>query len=328
MTDPIRWGVLGASGFARRDMAPAIQASQGHVLVALATRSHDKAAPFREIAPGLRVHGNYDALLADPDIDAVYIPLPNTLHISFAIRALEAGKHVLVEKPIALRAEDVDPLIAVRDRTGLVCAEAYMIVHHPQWLFVRDLLDGNAIGDLLHVDGVFTFDNSAEPGNIRNNAATGGGALPDIGVYTYGATRWATRAEPERITHADIDWEEGCDVVARVGARFPGFSAQWLNSMRMAPEQIMRFHGREGVIQLTAPFNAGKSGEARVVWRGADRITHRKDWPGVNQYVLQVEAFGRAVRGEEPFPWSLEDARGTQRVIDMAFSAAGGRPPA
>ena len=328
MTDPIRWGILGASGFARRDMGPALHAARGHVLSALATRSPEKAAPFEALAPGLRVHADYESLLADPDIDAVYVPLPHNLHIPWAIRALEAGKHVLVEKPVALQADEIDPLIAARDRTGLVCAEAYMIVHHPQWHFVRGLLDDDAIGGLRHVEAVFTYDNSGEPGNIRNSAETGGGALPDIGVYSYGSTRWATRAEPERITHADLDWENGCDTVARVSARFDGFTAHWLNSMRMLPEQFILFHGQGGLIRMTAPYNAGKFREARVEWRGTDGVEHLRRWPGVNQYVLQVEAFGRAVRGEEAFPWTLEDAKGTQRVIDMAYAAAGGRPGA
>lgn len=326
MTNPIRWGVLGASDFARRSMAPAIHAASGHVLAALATRSPDKAAPFAALAPGLRVHDSYDALLADPEIDAVYVPLPHTMHVEWGIKALDAGKPVLIEKPVAMSEAEIAPLIAARDRTGLLAAEAYMIVHHPQWDCVRELIADGTIGRLRHVEGVFTYDNSADPGNIRNSAATGGGALPDIGVYTYGCTRWATGAEPEAITHTDIEWEDGCDVLARVSARFPDFTAHWVNSMRLLPEQFMLFHGDKGLIRLTAPFNAAKFGEAVVEWRGTDFVTHRRSWPGLNQYVMQVEAFGAALRGEKAFPWTLEDAAGTQRVIDMAYAKAGGRP--
>ncbi|MDB2407556.1 Gfo/Idh/MocA family oxidoreductase [Jannaschia sp.] len=328
MKDPIRWGVLGASDFARRSMAPAIHAASGHVLAALATRSPAKAAPFAAMAPGLRVHDDYDALLADPEIDAVYVPLPHTMHVEWGVKALEAGKPVLIEKPVAMSVAEIAPLIAARDRTGLLAAEAYMIVHHPQWAFVRELIGQGTLGTLRHVEGVFTYDNSSDPGNIRNAAATGGGALPDIGVYTYGCTRWATQAEPEAITHADIDWEAGCDAVARVSARFPGFTAHWVNSMRMLPEQFMLFHGDAGLIRLTTPFNAASFGEAVVEWRGRDFITHRRTWPGLNQYVYQVEAFGASLRGEAAFPWTLEDAAGTQRVIDLAYAAAGGRPAA
>lgn len=324
--DPIRWGALGASDFARRLMGPAIHAARGHVLAAVASRTPAKADGFAAFAPGLRVHDDYDALLADEGIDVVYIPLPHTLHVEWAIRALEAGKPVLVEKPVAMHADDIAPLIAARDRTGLTCVEAYMIVHHPQWHRLRTLLDDGAIGRLRHVDGVFTYDNSADPGNIRNRADTGGGALPDIGVYSIGSTRWATGREPVEITHADIDWEDGCDVLTRVSARFDGFTAHWVNSMRLLPEQFVLFHGETGLIRLTAPFNAGKFGEARLELRDRSGITRIETWPDVNQYVLQVEAFGAALRGEAPFPWTLEDARGTQTAIDMAYAAAGGRP--
>ena len=326
MTDTIRWGILGASNFARQEMAPAIHAARGHTLAAIASRTPEKAAPFAGLAPGLRVHDGYEALLADPEIDAVYVPLPHTLHVEWGVKALEAGKHVLVEKPVAMHADDIAPLIAARDRTGLVAAEGYMIVHHPQWQFVRGLLADGAVGRLRHVEGVFTYNNAADPGNIRNTAGTGGGALPDIGVYSIGSTRWATGAEPEAVTHADIEWEAGCDVLTRVSARFPGFTAHWVNSMRLLPEQFVLFHGDAGLIRLTAPFNAARFGEAQVEWRGTDGVTHRRSWPGVNQYVLQVEAFGAAIRGEAAFPWTLEDARGTQVAIDMAYAAAGGRP--
>ena len=188
----VRWGILGAAKFAREQMAPAIHAAKGAQLVALATSDAAKAAPFEAFAPGLRVLPDYDAVLADPGIDAVYIPLPNSLHVEWTRRALEAGKHVLTEKPIAMQASEIDAVIALRDSTGLVAAEAYMIVHHPQWHQVRDWVQGGAIGELRRVNATFTYDNSGDPGNIRNAVATGGGSLPDIGVYTLGCARFVT----------------------------------------------------------------------------------------------------------------------------------------
>ncbi|MEM7490241.1 MAG: Gfo/Idh/MocA family oxidoreductase [Pseudomonadota bacterium] len=328
MTEPIRWGVLGASKFARESMGPAIHAAPGHVLAALATRDTAKAAPFAGLAPGLRVFEDYDALLADPAIDAVYVPLPHAIHVEWGLRALAAGKPVLVEKPAGMAVVEVEALIAARDRTGLVATEAFMIAHHPQWAFVAELLTEDAVGPLRHVDGVFTYDNSSAPGNIRNLAAMGGGALPDIGVYTIGGTRLATGLEPERIVQADLDWAAGCDTVARVAARFPGFSATWLNSMRMAKHQRMTFHGQAGLIHLEAPFNPPGYAEARVTWWGTDGVRHERRWPGVDHYVLQVLAFGRALRDGAALPWTLEDARGTQAVIDAIYAAAGGRQAA
>jgi predicted dehydrogenase len=326
MSDPVRWGVMGASKFARNHMARAIHAAEGADFVALATFDRAKAVPFQAFRPGLKVHGNYEALLADPDIEAVYIPLPNHLHVPMTKMALEAGKHVLCEKPIALRAAEIDDLIAARDASGLFATEAYMIVHHPQWQRARALYRDGAIGRLRHVEGVFTYDNSGDPGNVRNKAEFGGGGIPDIGVYTYGATRWMTGEEPEAITQADVEFENGVDVVARVAARFPSFTAHWVNSMRIHPAQEMRFHGDEGILRLTAPFNAGVFGEAVVELHrnapGTPTVTAER-FPAANHYVNQVEAVCRTLREGEAYPWTLEDARGTQAIIDAVFAKAG-----
>ena len=326
MADTIRWGILGAAKFARLHMAPAIHAARGSTLAALATSDPAKAEPFREIAPDLRVWGDYDALLADPGIDAVYIPLPNHLHVAWTLKALAAGKPVLVEKPVALRAGEIDAVIAARDASGLLAAEAYMIVHHPQWQRARELLAEGAIGRLIAADAVFSYDNSADTGNIRNRPETGGGSLPDIGVYTMGSVRWATGEEPERVT-AEIEWENGVDVTAHVTAHFPSFRFDATTSMRRHPRQEVTFHGADGLLRLTAPFNAGLFGEARLeVHRNAhngtapQRVTVER-WPHVNQYVLQVEAFGASLRDGAPYAWTLEDARGTQAMIDAALDS-------
>ncbi|MAY88982.1 MAG: oxidoreductase [Pseudooceanicola sp.] len=319
----LRWGILGASNFARAFMGPAIHAARQSALVALATSSAEKAIGFSAFCSDLRVHSDYDALLADPDIDAVYIPLPNTLHIDWTLKALDAGKHVLCEKPIAMAASDIDRLIAKSDETGLLAAEAYMIVHHPQWLRAREMLRDGAIGRLAHVEGTFTY-NNRDAANIRNKAEMGGGGIADIGVYTYGATRWMTGQEPEAITHADLTYENGVDVVARVSARFPGFTAQWMNSTRMYPMQQMTFIGDAGAIRLTAPFNANVYGEARVELHQPDLGLRVERFPAANHYILQVEAFSRSVRDGEPFGWPLEQARGTQAMIDAIHTHAKG----
>ncbi len=322
MSETVNWGVLGAADFAREHMAPAIHMARGARLAALATSHPDKAGPFRAFCPDLRVHDSYAALLADPAIEAVYIPLPNSLHVEWTEKALDAGKHVLCEKPIALRAGDIDRLIARRDATGLLAAEAYMIVHHPQWARIRKLIETGAIGDLQHVNGVFTYDNSDDPDNIRNHRDTGGGGIPDIGVYPFGATRLATGHEPEDIS-ARIAWENGVDVRAEVNARFGEASFFALLSMRMQRYQEMTFQGTAGHIRVTAPFNPGVYGEARVEWRSGSDLTRVEHWPRDNQYVTQVENFCHSIRSGAPFPWRLEDARGTQMMIDRVFAAAG-----
>jgi len=255
MSNSVKWAILGAGKFARQQMGPAIHAASGAELVAIGTSSAAKAAPFKAFAPRLRVLDTYESVLADPEVEAVYIPLPNHLHIEWARKALEAGKHVLVEKPIALAASEIDPLIALRNDTGLHIAEAYMIVHHPQWIRARQIVQSGTLGKLLHVEGVFTYNNASDPGNVRNDASKGGGGIPDIGVYTYGATRFVTGQEPIEITNADLTFENGVDVVARVSARFDGFTAHWVNSMRMHPFQEMVFLGDAGWMRLSAPFN-------------------------------------------------------------------------
>ncbi|PCJ05481.1 MAG: oxidoreductase [Rhodobacteraceae bacterium] len=321
MQKPVRWGILGAANFARQFMGPAIHAADGAQLVALATSSPEKAEPFLTFCPELTVYDTYDALLADPSIDAVYVPLPNHLHVEWSLKALAAGKHVLCEKPMTMQAAEFDQLIAKRDETGLIAAEAYMIVHHPQWQFVRRLLDEGAIGKLAHVSGKFSYDNRSDMGNIRNKAETGGGGLRDIGVYVFGAARYATGQEPEEIS-ARIRWENGIDVLTEVQAQFPGFSYSAYVSIRMHPYQEMVFHGETGVIRLTAPFNARVFGEARVEVHGSGLEVQVTRFPGDDHYKLQVEAFGRSVRDGAEYPCPLEFSRGTQEMIDKVFEVA------
>lgn len=316
---PIRWGILGAAEFARTHMGPAIHAAKGAELAALATSSPEKAAGFRAFAPHLRVHGDYDALLADPAVDAVYIPLPNHLHVAWTRRALAAGKPVLCEKPIALRAEEIDGLIAARDAAGVLVAEAYMIVHHPQWQRVRGIVQEGGIGELRHINGLFSFDNP-DLANIRNRAETGGGALRDIGVYPFGAARFVTGAEPDWVGAA-LSEENGVDVKAEVTARFGETSFFAMLSMRLCPWQEMVFHGTRGVLRLTAPFNAGVFGEARIEWRGAGGAVRVETFPTDNHYVAQVEAFGASLRDGVPYACPLEFSRGTQAMIDAAYAA-------
>lgn len=320
---PVNWGILGAANFAAQHMGPAIHAAKGARLAALATSSPDKAARFRDFAPDLRVHDSYQALLADPDIEAVYIPLPNHLHVEWAEKALRAGKHVLCEKPLALKAAQIDPLIALRDETGLFATEAYMIVHHPQWQQVRAWLDAGEIGTLRHADVAFSFCN-ADPANIRNKPETGGGSIPDIGVYAYSSVRFAARAEPVRM-HAVIQRENGVDTLAQVIGEMEGpqgrFTYGALTSTRLAKRQLAVFQGENGSITVHVPYNAGVFGEPRIVLARDGQPDCEIRYPGVNQYVLQVEAFGRHIREGAPYPWTLEDARAGQAMIDMVLAS-------
>ena len=315
----VRWGILGAAKFAREFMGPALTLAPGGHVAALATSDPVKADSFRGFAPGLRVHDSYEALLADPGIDAVYIPLPNRLHVEWSLKAMKAGKHVLCEKPMAMQAEDFDQLIAARDAAGVLAAEAFMIVHHPQWQRARQLLAEGAVGRLWRIDGAFSF-NNRDAGNIRNQAGMGGGGLRDIGVYVMGGTRFATGLEATDV-QARIQWENGVDVYAAITAKFGDADYVNFTSIRMHPRQEITFHGDEGVLRLPVPFNARVFGEARLeLHRGAETSTER--WPAVNHYELQAAAFNRAVRDGGAYPCPLEFSRGTQTMMDAAFASA------
>ena len=319
MSDNIRWGILGAANFARQFMGPAIHQARGGGLTAIATSNPQKAQAFSAFAPGLEVYDGYDALLADDEIDAIYIPLPNHLHLEWSEKAIEAGKHVLCEKPMTLKAEEFDHLIKLRDKSGLLVAEAYMILHHPQWHYAKSLYDSGAIGELALVDSVFTYSNDDRE-NIRNRPETAGGGIRDIGVYNYGSARYVTGEEPDSISYADIVLENDIDVYAHVVASFPSFRFSAVNGMRLAVRQSVNFHGSLGVISVTAPFNAGVFGEAQVELHKPNLEVSVRRFPGVNQYVLQVENFNESIKTGAEYPCPLEFSRGTQKMIDMVFA--------
>jgi len=315
----VRWGILGASKFAREFMGPALMLAPGGHLAALATSDPAKAAPIREFAPGLRLHTSYEALLADPDVDAVYIPLPNHMHVAWTLKAVQAGKHVLCEKPMAMQAREFDSLIAARDAAGVQVAEAFMIVHHPQWQRARALLAEGAVGRLRRIDAAFSYRN-LDPTNIRNQAGAGGGGLRDIGVYVLGGVRFATGLEPQGL-RSRIQWEDGVDVYAALSATFGEADYVAFTSTRLHPRQEVVFHGDEGLLRLPVPFNARVFGEARLeLHRGMQTTCER--WPAVNHYEIQVAAFNRSVLDGTPFECTLEFSRGTQVAIDAALTGA------
>ena len=320
--NPVRWGILGAANFAREHMAPAIHAASGAELYALATSSAEKAKGFSAFCPGLKVHSSYEQLLADPLIDAVYIPLPNHLHVEWTLKALAAGKHVLTEKPIAMQADEIDQIIAARDASGLLAAEAYMIVHHPQWQRAKHWLEAGEIGQLRHVDAQFSF-HLTDGDNIRNKPETGGGSLRDIGVYTFGSARFVTSSEPVDIS-ARLILDNGIDSFAQVAGIMDGphgrFTYSSMTSMRLYNRQTVTFQGDKGMIRLDGgPFNANVNDTAAVELHQNGNRVIRERFPTANQYILQVEAFGRSVRDGVPYDCPLEFIRGTQAMMDTVY---------
>lgn len=314
MNAPFRWGILGAAKIARNYLAPAIHAAGGCELTALATRDPSRAEPFRALVPGLTVHQGYEQLLADPALDAVYIPLPNHLHVEFCLAALAAGKHVLCEKPMAMAATDFDALAQAQAASGRHLAEGFMVLHHPQWHRARELIHAGAIGRLAHVEGVFSFTNT-DPANIRNRPETGGGALRDIGVYPLVVTRFVTGAEPVAL-EAQLEFEGGVDSHARARATFPGFTLEFRVSMRLSLRQEMVFHGTDGWLRLTAPFNADAYGDVRLELRRNAGDWQVECFNAHDQYRLMVEAFVAEANGKVQPQVPLAFSRANQSALD------------
>jgi predicted dehydrogenase len=318
----LRWGVLSTAKIGRDFVIPALQQAQNGTLAAIASRDAARARALASATGAPLAFGSYEEMLASSEIDAVYIPLPTAQHVEWAVKAADAGKHVLVEKPLALKAADIAPVIAARDRNKVVVAEAFMVTQHPQWHKVRELVQGGAIGRLRHVQGAFTYHN-VDPANMRNRPELGGGALPDIGVYPTVTTRFVTGLEPVRVqARVERDAEFGTDSYSSMKAEFDGFELSFYLSTRMAARQSMVFHGDAGFIELTAPFNAGFYGDQAVtLWdqKHTEGTTFR--FPGVNQYRNQAEAFARTVAGENAGLFTLEQSVLNQRVIDAYYRA-------
>lgn len=326
---PLRWGVLGVASIARRAVIPAIQQSRLGRVVAIASRDLEKAEQASRALGIAAVHASYEALLADPQVDAVYIPLPNHLHVPWSIRAMEAGKHVLCEKPLGLSAADVDQLRRVQTRTGMVCAEAFMVRSHPRWHAVRAMIAAGRIGPLHLVSGHFSYFR-IDPDDVRSKREWGGGVLMDIGCYPIMIARWLYGTEPTAVMcDLDVDPVLGVDRMANAMLVFPNGRATFTCGGQLAPHQVMHAYGTTGRIQIDAPFNAPPDRpstihvvEADSQSRGGDTISIEP----VNQYACQVDDFALAVWGHADLPMSLDDSAGNMRVIDALFrSGASGR---
>ncbi|MEM5329275.1 Gfo/Idh/MocA family oxidoreductase [Paraburkholderia sp. JHI2823] len=267
--------------------------------MAVAARDPVRAAAFADHHGIEHVLAQYVDVLHAADIDAIYIALPTSLHFDWSKQALQSGKHVLCEKPVSMQASEVEELIALRDHTGKLCAEAFMVAHHPQWSYVRD---------------------NEDPSALKNDRALGGGGVRDIGVYPVVTTRLATGLEPHCV-HAtvEIDPRFGTDRFASARIAFPGFDLRFYCATQLARRQQMTFHGTRGWLALDAPFNPGVYGQADVHLRTDERASiETKTFDGFDQYQLMVEDFAEVVLGKRPTPrFTLENSLGNQRVIDQ-----------
>ena len=317
-----RWGVLSTAKIGREQLLPAIADAGNGVLSAVASRDLAKARALADRFGAPHAFGSYDELLASDAVDGVYIPLPTSQHVEWTARAIEAGKHVLVEKPLALKAGDIAPLIDLRDRHKVLVCEAFMVVYHPQWIKVRDLIRSGAIGRLRHVQGAFSYYN-VDPDNMRNKLDLGGGALPDIGVYPTVSTRFATGKEPVRVQATiERDKKFGTDIYSSIRADFGDFELSFYLSTQMAARQSMVFHGDKGFIEVASPFNAGLYDHHRIELHNQNHTQAEVfRFPGTQQYRLEVEAFARAASGGADRVFTLEESILNQKAIDAIFRA-------
>jgi predicted dehydrogenase len=317
MVDKVRWGILSTAKIALMKVVPAMQRSPWCEITAIASRDVAKA---REAARELNIpnaYGSYEELLADDRVEAIYNPLPNNLHVPWTIKAAEAGKHVLCEKPIALNAAEVRTLIDVRDRTGVKIQEAFMVRTHPQWLETRRLIKSGRIGTLRSITCFFSYFNP-DPTNIRNQLELGGGALMDIGCYPITISRFMYEAEPRRVLSLiERDSVFGTDSLTTAVLDFPNGHATFTCSTRLAPYQRMTFLGTEGRIEVLIPFNAPNDRPTQITVD--DDVI---EFPICDQYEIQGSLFSQAVRENTEQPIPLEDAISNMAVIDAVFRSA------
>ncbi|KIL35910.1 oxidoreductase [Cohnella kolymensis] len=319
----LRWGILGVAAIGDRAVIPAIQASETGQLLAIASRDESKARTKAEQYGIPRSYGSYQALLDDPDIDAVYIPLPNHLHKRWTIAAAQAGKHVLCEKPLAMNAQEAQEIVEACAAAGVHLAEAFMYRHHPRIARVKEIIAGGEIGQLRAIRGVFTYNGAASKGDIRHVREWGGGALYDVGCYPLSAARLIMGVEPEAVTvHALFSEEhDNVDMMASGLVEFPGHVALTFDcGMWAAPRNELEIVGTEGRIVLNPSFLPSAETDDIAVYIGD--FSRREGPYGVDAYVRQSDQFARVVRGEELPAYRPEDSVNNMRLIDACLGSA------
>ncbi|MBM3724193.1 MAG: Gfo/Idh/MocA family oxidoreductase [Acidobacteria bacterium] len=323
MPEQIRWGVIGVAKIATVKVIPAMKKSPLTPVVAIASRNLDRARQAAAQLGIAKAYGSYEDLLADPEIDAVYNPLPNHLHVPLSVAAARAGKHVLCEKPIALSSEETLELIRARDETGVKVGEAFMARTHPQWLRARSLVREGAIGRLNVMAGFFSYFNN-DPANIRNRVEWGGGGLMDIGCYPITLSRLIYGREPARVLGlVERDPEMQVDRLASVLMDYAPGQCVFTCSTQQVAFQRVQLLGTRGRIELDIPFNAPIDRPARLLIDDGSSLfgygSRIEEIPTCDQYTIQGDLFSRAILDNTEVPVPLEDSIANMRVIEAIF---------
>lgn len=318
---PINWGILSTAKIGVKSLIPAIQASKTGTVHAIASRDLDKA---KKTSDGFDIpvsYGSYGELLADKSIDAIYNPLPNHLHVPWTIKAMEAGKHVLCEKPIALDSKEAESLLQkTAEFPEIKVMEAFMYRFHPQWVQARKWVNQREIGSIQSIQSVFSYYNK-DSQNIRNRPNMGGGGLMDIGCYCISLSRFIFGKEPDTVFgHIDIDPDFGIDRKASGILTFGDRTSTFTCSTQMQNYQTVLIFGTDGMIEIEIPFNAPADNPVNLfLTRNGKRETH--EIPAVDQYMLQADAFCRSIINNNAVPTPLEDAVANMKVIDAVFES-------
>ncbi len=319
----VKWGVLGAASIAVRKVVPGMQKGAYGEIAAIASRDKKKAEEAARKLGIPKAYGSYEELLHDREIEAIYNPLPNHLHVPWSIKAAEAGKHVLCEKPVSMTMAEARTLLSARDRTGVKIGEAFMVKTHPQWLRTQEIIRGGGIGELRAIAGLFSYFNR-DPSNVRHKAEWGGGGLLDIGCYPITMSRFIFAEEPVRVTGAlERDPDFKTDRLASAILEFPSGQSSFTCGTQTAFFQRMHFLGTSGRVEIEIPWNAPNDRPCRIfigdVLGEAPKV---EEFPVVDQYTIQGDEFSRAVRGQREVPVPLEDAIKNMAVIEAIFNAA------
>lgn len=326
MPRKVRWGVLSTARIAVKKVIPAMQQSDWVEVTAIASRDLRRA---EEVAHALgipKAYGSYEELLADPQIEAIYNPLPNHLHVPWSMKAAEAGKHVLCEKPISITVTEARDLLAVQQRTGILIAEAFMVRNHPQWLRARELVASGRVGALRAIQGHFSYFN-VDPANIRNIPEFGGGSLMDTGCYSINTSRFLFGEEPLRVLGLiDRDPKLKIDRLTSAILQFPSGQSLFTCSTQLVHSQRVELLGSLGRIEIAIPFTPSNDcpNEIRID-DGRDLIgggVTTETFPACNQFTIQGEVFSRAVRQGTEVPVPLPDAIKNMAVIEALFRSA------
>ena len=318
----IRWGVLSTAKIGTEEVIPAMQLGEYCKFTAIASRQLEKAQAAARRLGLEKAYGSYEELLADPDVDAVYLPLPNHLHVPWAIKALKAGKHVLCEKPLGLNAAEAQELLkASRKFPRLKVMEAFMYRHHPQWQWAKKRVSEGKIGELRTIQSFFSYYNS-DPNNIRNKADIGGGGLMDIGCYCISLSRFIFGAEPWRVCGIrEEDPEMKVDRLTSGLLEFASGTSTFTCATQLVPYQRVNIFGTKGRIEIEIPFNAPSDRPCKI-WHGDDARIEEVILEICNQYTIQGDLFSRAVLEDREVPTPLEDAVANMQVIDALVRSA------